>query len=246
MKLLPRENYLAAQIKLIRPGSRRCNVVTAGSTAALAYILILVWRWGKKKHDILPQPQEEMSEISQGFSFPSGTGSPGTKPSCCVQPLLGGSLAHMWARWGLRVLGETKARWSAAENQAHTAFSVIGQVYLPDLIRIFLFVYIFIWRRYGCTCYQYSKVKLLSSDYSDASMCVGIPEWQKVSEQYFFVTDSYLRQVRKTIFHPGKTREVWKSLGKPCYEEAEMSAGFTCTRPAPLGGLLGGKWGGGP
>lgn len=120
------------------------------------------------------------------FLFRVGLALWGTNSSCCTPPLLGGSPAQMWASWGLRVSGETKARWSAAENQAHTTFSVIGQVRLLDLIRIFLFVYIFIWRRYGCTCYQYSEVKPFSSDYSNASMCVGILEWQKVSEQRFF------------------------------------------------------------
>lgn len=188
-----------------------------------------------------------MSEISQAFSSQSTTGSLGSKPGCCAPPLLGGSPAQMWASRGPRAAGERKERWCAAEIQAHAAFSIIGQVCLLDLIRIFLFlfVYVFIWKRYGCTCYRYSEAKRLTSDYSNACVCVGIPEWQKVYKQAFF-KGSYLRQGRKTIFHSRKTHEIWKSWGKLCREEAEVPAWFACTSPAPLGGLLRGKRGGGP
>lgn len=83
-------------MRWIRPGSRRRDVVTAGSAIALASILIPVCRCGKETTTPCPEPPQEMREMSQVLSSQSTTGPLGTKPGCCSPLLLGVSPAQMW------------------------------------------------------------------------------------------------------------------------------------------------------
>lgn len=163
-------------MRWIRPGSRRRDVVTAGSAIALASILIPVCRCGKETTTPCPEPPQEMREMSQVLSSQSTTGPLGTKPGCCSPLLLGVSPAQMWVSPSPRCpqRGRQGSRLPKFRPTQHCPLLFR----FVSLVSLFFFsiLFVILWRRYGWICYEISEVKQLTIDDSQASVCAGIPE----------------------------------------------------------------------
>lgn len=160
-------------MRWIRPGSRRCDIVTAESAPALASILIPVRRWGEETTTPCPQPHQEVSEISQALSSQSTTGSLGTKPGCCSPLLLGVSPAQMWVSPspGCPRRGRQGSMLPKFRPTQH--FPLLFRfVSLVSLYFLFSILFVILWRRYGWICYEFSEAKQLTIDDSHASVLV--------------------------------------------------------------------------
>lgn len=132
----------------------------------------------KKTTPPCPQPQGEMSEISQALSSQSTLAlwaqSQAGAPCCCLLfplPRCEWALAQACPRRGRQGIVLPKFR---PTQHFPLLFRFVS---LVSLYFFFSILFDFLWRRDGWTCYEFSEVKQLTIDDSRTSVCAGIPEW---------------------------------------------------------------------